>query len=138
ATDTAGELFAFVFSGLLLISGLIGLVLQMFRDRYCPAPSAKRRLHVYRQIPCSIDQSLVERLDQALQTLRLRVAENHWEFDNATFDDHDSRARAATEKSDWMESFREKCRAMMILMDAVQQHRNKEEAFKPLWDKAPG
>jgi serine/threonine protein phosphatase PrpC len=138
ATETAGEFTAFVVAGVLLVSGLIGLMLQTFRDRNAPAPSARRRLHVYRQIPCTIDQSFVDRLDQALQTLRLRVAENHWEFDNAAFDLHDANARSSATKADWLDAFREKCRAMMILMDAVQQHRNKEEAFRPLWDKAPG
>jgi serine/threonine protein phosphatase PrpC len=138
ATETAGEFAAFIVAGILLVSGLIGLMLQTFRDRHAPAVGVKRRLHVYRQIPCTIDQPLVDRLDQALQTLRLRVAENHWEFDRAAFDHHDARAKASVDKADWLDAFREKCRAMMILMNAVQQHRNKEEAFRPLWDKPAG
>jgi len=138
ATETSGDIIAFITAGVLLVSGLVGLILQTFRDRNTPAVAVKKKLHVYRQIPCTIDQGLVDRLDQALQTLRLRVAENQWDFDNAIFDQHDARARGAVEKADWVDAFSEKCRAMMVLMDCVQQHRNKEEAFRPLWDKQLG
>lgn len=136
--DYRGELAAFIVAGLLLVSGLVGLIMQSFRDRNATEPAPKRKLHIYRQIPCALDKALVDRLDQALQTLRGRVDESQWDFDRADFEAHDARANASVETANWLEAFREKCRAMMILMDAVQQHRNKEESFRPLWDKAPG
>jgi protein phosphatase len=136
ATGTEGEVAAFVVAGLLLMTGLIGLVMQGMRDRNAAPPPVKRRLHIYRQIPCTIDQSLVDRLDQALQTLRSRIDENNWAFNQITFSNHESQSKDRIAKSEWLEAFREKCRAMMVLMDAVQQYRNKEEAFRPLWDKA--
>ena len=138
ATERAGEVVAFVVAGVLLVSGLVGLIMQSFRDRSAVELAPKRKLHIYRQIPCAIDQGLVDRLDQALLTLRSRVNDNHWEFDQSAFESKDASAKASAEKAEWQDAFREKCRAMMILMDAVQQHRNKEEAFRPLWDKAPG
>ena len=38
------------------------------------------------------------------------------------------------ERGEYLEAFRGYCRAMIILMNAVQQQRAKEEMFKPLWD----
>lgn len=136
ATEQPGEMTTFIIAGLLLVSGLGGLIWQSIRERRAPAPGQKRRLHVYRQIPCAIDQALVERLDQALATLRNRVAENGWSINKSQLADHDAKAKAAVETAAWQDAFREKCRAMMILMDAISQHRNKEESFRPLWDKA--
>jgi len=138
ATERPGEMAAFIVAGLLLVSGLAGLILQSIRDRRAPNPNTKRRLHIYRQIPCTIDKPLVDRLDSALQTLRTRVAEKTWQFDQTRFADHLARAKTAADNADWPECFREKCRAMMILMDAVERHRDKEESFRPLWDKATG
>lgn len=136
ALELRGEMAAFIVAGLLLVSGLGGLVLQNIRDRKSPT-AGKRRLHVYRQIPCAIDQGLVDRLDQALATLSGRVRDSDWSFDAIAVAAHDDKARRAIEQSDWQEAFREKCRAMMILMEAVHQHRNREETFRPLWDRAP-
>lgn len=138
ATGSPGEIAAFVIAGVLLVSGLVGLVLQGVRDRKAPPPVVKRRLHIYRQIPCTIDQNLVDKIDVALQTLRTRIDENNWTFDQETFAVHDSKAKEFAAKSEWVDAFREKCRAMMALMGAVQQYRNKEEAFRPIWDKAMG
>jgi serine/threonine protein phosphatase PrpC len=136
ATERPGEMAAFIVAGLLLVSGLAGLILQSIRDRRAPSPNTKRRLHIYRQIPCTIDKPLVDRLDAALQTLQTRVAEKSWQFDQTRFADHLARAKTALDTADWTECFREKCRAMMILMDAFERHRDKEESFRPLWDKA--
>lgn len=138
AMEIGGDLAVFVLSGVLIAIGLVGLIMQSRADRNSAAVPTKRKLHIYRQIPCSIDQSLVDRLDTALTTLSQRVAENSWEYDRAHFDEHDGRAKDAATRQEWTEAFREKCRAMMFLMDAVQQHRQKEESFRPLWDKAPG
>ena len=72
-----GELAAFILAGLLLVSGLVGLIMQSFRDRSTAEPSPKRKLHIYRQIPCAIDNGLVDRLDQAaLRPLKGGVDEN--------------------------------------------------------------
>jgi hypothetical protein len=139
ATEKPGDFIAFVFAGLLLFGGLIGMMLQNLHERNAPPESMEtRKLHVYRQIPCPIDQELLDRLGQAMTSLLQRVRDHQWEFDEATYRGHVERGQEHKDKKAWLDAFREHCRAMMILMEAIQQHRGKEEAFRPLWDKARG
>jgi len=43
-------------------------------------------------------------------------------------------AHQAIDDGDLMEAFRARCRAMLVLMEAIHQHRGKLEEFKPLWE----
>jgi serine/threonine protein phosphatase PrpC len=138
ANDQPGDFLAFVMSGLFLVSGLVGLMLQTFWEQSAgPAPVA-RRVAVYRQMACAIEAGLVDRLEQAITSLVQRLQANHWDFDEAAFKGHLQRGQDLKQAQDWTGAFREHGQAMLVLMDTVQAHRVKEEAFRPLWDKMPG
>ena len=136
ATESGGEVVAFVLSGLLLFAGLAGLMITTFRERKSPqAPEEPRKLHIYRHIPCEIDEALVDRLDTAITSLQQHLGDNDWQYDEPTFRRHFELGTEHRRKGAWTEAFAERCRAMMVLMETLQQHRNKEESFKPNWDK---
>ena len=40
-------------------------------------------------------------------------------------------------RSDLPGAFREYCRAMRTITEALQRQRQKEEVFQPIWDKSP-
>jgi len=135
--DSGGsELYAFIPAGLLLLAGLAGLMITSLRERKAPlAPEEPRKLHVYRNIPCTIDEPLVDRLDAAIASLQNHIAENGWKYDEARFQQHFDLGTEHRARSAWSDAFAERCRAMMTLMEVLEQHRNKEEAFRPNWDK---
>jgi PPM family protein phosphatase len=136
-SDTGGaEIWAFLLSGILLFAGLAGLMITSFRERKGPAPAEEpRKLHVYRNIPCAIDEALVDRLDTAIASLQNHIAESGWTYDEPRFQRHFELGTEHRARSAWSEAFAERCRAMMTLMETLEQHRNKEEAFRPNWDK---
>ena len=136
ATDSGGEFYAFILAGMLLFAGLAGLMITSFRERKtAPTPEEPRKLHIYRHIPCAIDEPLVDRLDVAIASLQQHIADNAWEFDEPKFRRHLELGTEHRQKSAWTDAFAERCRAMMVLMETLEQHRGKEESFKPLWDK---
>jgi protein phosphatase len=135
--ETGGEVVAFVLSGLLLFAGLAGLMITTFRERKMPQVAEEpRKLHIYRHIPCAIDEALIDRLDAAITSLQQHLGDNQWPFDEPKFRRHFELGTEHRQKSAWTEAFAERCRAMMVLMETLQQHRNKEESFKPNWDKS--
>ncbi len=139
AYEQAGDVAVFILAGLFLAAGLIGLVVQILFDKQgAGEESERRKLHLYRQIPCPVDQELVERLMIAIESLQQRLQENQWAFDEAGFGELLQLAKDEQAKQNWLESFRIACRAMLMLMEVVSQHRNKEEAFRPLFDPMAG
>ena len=134
----SAEFVVFVIAGVLLVGGLIGLMVQNLRET-APAATdpAPRVAPIYRKIPCAIDEALVDRLDEAMATLNQKVTDGHLEFDHASYEQHRERAKQARSSKDWLEGFRESCRAMLILMEVAQKSRGKEESFRPSWDKKP-
>ena len=136
-TESGGEVVAFVLAGILLFAGLAGLMISSFRERKAPQPPTEpRKLHIYRNIPCAIDEPLVDRLDAAIASLQHHIAESGWTYDEARFQRHFELGTEQRAKSAWPEAFAERCRAMMTLMETLEKHRNKEEAFRPNWDKS--
>ena len=136
ATETGGEFVAFVLAGILLFAGLAGLMITSLRERKTPqTPEEPRKLQIYRNIPCAIDEALVDRLEAAIASLKQHIADNGWSYDEPRFRKHFELADENRRKGAWSEAFAERCRAMMALMETLEQHRNKEESFRPNWDK---
>lgn len=135
--ESGGELVSFVLAGLFLVGGLVALMAQSFRDRSAPVARTAPTQSVYRTIPCSIEPGLVDRLVNAIGTLKKRAADGGIPYDNGLFDSLYAKGEAARSKQDALTAFREHCRAMLILMEASQAQRNKGEAFRPIWDKSP-
>ena len=137
AFHTPGYYLAFVFAGLAILGGLVGVMVQNFREtRGKPAAApVPRPIVVHRTTPCPIEPALLERLAQATRDLEESVHEKGWQLDDDAYHSHLRQSELATERNALREAFAEQCRALMVLMTAVAQQRNREESFRPLWDR---
>jgi protein phosphatase len=127
----------FLLAAAVIVVGLIGLVLHLRREKATVADDEERErppAKPYRTRPCQLDRPLLDKLARATQTLKQRLSERHWEADWADYDRHHQLAEKCLADGDLVEAFREHCRAMRPLAEAVQQHR-KDENGPPLLDK---
>ncbi len=133
--QTPGYSAAFVLAGIALLSGLIGLMMQNFRESH-PAPVAEppREVVVYRHVPCTIDATLLQRLAQATRALETDINDKGWQFDATQYQERLNKARQVNEMHRPREAFAEQCHALMILMEAVHEQRSRGEVFRPFWD----
>jgi protein phosphatase len=133
-----GNFAVFILAGLALFGGLIGLMVQNFRETHTgPTQEQPREVVVYRQIPCTIDAPLMQRLVQATTALEADINEKGWQYDTTQYHDRLNRARQATEMNHPRDAFAEQCRALMVLMEAVHEQRGRGEVFRPFWDPPP-
>ena len=124
-----------------IVAGLVGLGLQYHREkqqRIRAAEEAVRRgePRVHRRVACRIEPPLVDKLNRAVETLRQRAEDLHWEADRGQYDTHRTQAQEFLKHDDLPGAFREYCRAMLPFTRALQKHRHKEEVFQPVWDKS--
>lgn len=129
-----GGLYAFMVAGFMLLSGILLMMVQNFRDtRKAANVSEVRPLQVYRQTPCPLDAAIYEKLVQSAQALEDSIKEKNWEYNARGYQEHVKLAAAHFKQQRLRDAFREQCRAMLILMDDVHRHRGKTEGFKPMW-----
>jgi serine/threonine protein phosphatase PrpC len=127
---------SFVLAAGAIIAGMIGLV-QTYRQqkeeeaREEEAAPAK----VYSEAPCKVDRGLLDKLAKAATALRQRAAEKNWDPDLAAFQRHQELGEKLIADNDVSGAFREYCRAMRVLTEAMQRQQNKQEVFQPVWDK---
>jgi hypothetical protein len=75
---------------------------------------------------------------RAVASLRQHLSDKEWESDLATCDTYQAEGAKHLAKGDLASAFREYCRSMRPLTETLQRQRNKEESFKPVWDRATG
>ncbi len=126
----------FVLSAAAILAGLTSLGIHYLREKESPSadPSASGA-SIYRRGPCQIDRPLLEKLIKAEETLTQRAREKQWEVDWQEFQTHHDLAENQRRQENLVSAFREFCRAMIPLTNAMEQYRNKEEVFQPLWDR---
>jgi protein phosphatase len=123
-----------------IVAGLIGLILQALHERRTAnqdEDDEPRRLQIYSQSSCRIDGTLLDRLVRAVASLRQHLSDKEWESDLHTCDAFQAEGAKFLAKGDLSSAFREYCRSMRPLTETLQRQRNKEESFKPVWDRAP-
>jgi protein phosphatase len=118
-----------------IVAGIVGLVIQQRRQQAMP-PEESYQARVHQQKSCIIDRALVEQLSRAVQTLKQRADEKQWDPDLPAYEEHHGRAQQHLKDNDLPGALREFCRAMRPLNEALHRHRNKEEVFQPVWDRA--
>jgi serine/threonine protein phosphatase PrpC len=131
-----GKIVAFLLAVVSILSGLVGLGLAYHREQNSSAgdePGGPPRIH--RRASCAVSTVLLDKLTKALQSLCQHAEEKRWEVDHQTYEEHRIQAEKRLGAKDLPGAFREYCRAMLPLTQALHQHRNKEEVFQPLWDK---
>jgi len=118
-------------------AGVVGLVLQYLREKQRAAEEVELppRLNIHRHTDCSVDRTLVEKLVKAIQLIKQRAQERHWDVAWPAFEEYQALGAKRQTAAEWPEAFREYCRALRVLAEALRRHRHKEEVFQPLWDK---
>jgi protein phosphatase len=140
-TRQSGGIPAFIGGAAAIVAGLIGLVAQAVREKRKAGAEedlGPRNLQIYSQSPCNIDGTLLDKLVRAVASLRQHVVDKQWEADYAACDIHQAQGEKHLAQGDLVSAFREYCRSMRPLTEALQRQRNKEEVFQPVWDRAPG
>jgi protein phosphatase len=132
-----GAIFIFVLAALTLGAGLIGLLVQSRRES---TPSADEgelpALKVHRQASCEVELPLLKKLARAESLLEGRIRDRSWTADWDDCKRHQELAEHHLTAGALSEAFREFCRAMRPLSDAVRRQRQKEEIFQPVWDRS--
>jgi protein phosphatase len=130
-------LLAFVLAACALLLGLGGLAFHAFseRRRSQKEPAAPPPLNIYRQASCQVDRPMLEKLARAEAALVQWVRDKKWEADWAAYQQHHRLAESHARQDNLAAAFREYCRAMRPLTEAMHRQRRKEEVFQPLWDK---
>lgn len=137
AFEVRGEVPAFVAAALALVGGLGGLMMQNLRERRYDDTNEdeNRALTIYSAKPCAIDNALLDRLLLAQATLQHRIREHTWQADWDAVEYHHQVGANLQKAGDCHGAFREYCRALLPMMEAISRQRNKEESFTPLWDQ---
>jgi protein phosphatase len=131
-----GGAFAFVLGIGAILAGLVGLVLYYQREkRLREAEEDFPPPRIHRQAPCLVERPMVDKLVRAIDALRQRADEKHWEPDWNAYQDHRGRADESLERGDLPTAFRDYCLSLLPLTEALGRQRHKEEVFQPLWDK---
>jgi protein phosphatase len=138
AMQTPGGFPVFILAGLMLFSGLVQLMVDNLREsRARPVVEEPREASVYRQAACAIDPPLLQRLAGATRALEQSVQEKGLQLDGRPYRAHLDRSHDAAQHGRLREAFAEQCRALLVLLEAIHQHRDRNEFFRPLWDREP-
>lgn len=136
-SNIPGNVVAFLFAALALISGVAGVMFQFRKQgekKNEPVPAASPP-KVYRKSACTVGKPLLEKMFKALTQLKERIQEFGWNTDWNTLQKHQKLSEELIEQNRLAEAFRETCRALAILTDTIQRSRGKSEVFQPLWEK---
>ncbi len=135
ARQVAGGSLAFLAAAVCIVAGLVGLLQHYRSEQTEPEEEEAPRPRINRRASCRIEQPLVDRLARAVKTLAQRAEEAHWSPDWPIYRRHFDEAEQLLAKKDYPAAFREYCRAIPPLTEALGKHRQKEESFQPVWDK---
>jgi PPM family protein phosphatase len=132
----SGGGFLFFVASIIIISSLVGLILQVQRDKKKKSDDSDHPPpQIYRSSTCLIEKPLLDKLIRANQAVRDHALEKQWDVDWDGYHVQQEFADSLRHQGDLDSSFREFCRAMRILLEALHRQRNKEEVFQPVWDK---
>ncbi len=139
ASQRPGIQLTFALAAVAILAGLAGLALNYFREQRVPTsgPPEHRPLNVYRQTPCRIDRPMVERIARAEAALSPIIQSRGWGVDWPVNQKHRELAEGFVKQGDLPAAFREYCRALRPLTEAMLKHRNKEENYQGIWERTP-
>jgi protein phosphatase len=132
-----GGVPAFLLATAAIVSGLIALLIRYNHEKNRPVEEVEHfELRIYRQAPCRIEPSLLDKLAHATQTLKQQVEEKHWDVDWTAFQRHQDQAQHCYQQNNLEAAFAEHCRAIRPLAEAVSRNRHPEGVLQQVWDKA--
>jgi hypothetical protein len=124
---------AFMLAGAVMLLGLLGLrkVLRPLDAEDVHEDHAPPR--VYRRASCRIDKAMLEQYAHVEKMLREQARGAEWP---TNWEAHNQYQVAATQyhrDGNVDLAFREYCRALLVLTEALRSQRIRGETFKPLW-----
>jgi protein phosphatase len=126
----------FLLAAAAIAAGVFGLVQQYRREQQAEPEEAEHRPpKVYRQAPCRLERPLLDKLARATQALNQRLHEKGWEADWDGYQQHVDLAQKSQADGDLALAFREYCRAMRPLAEALHRHRKDDNGGPPLLDR---
>ncbi len=134
--EVPGGMPTFLLAAVAVALGLVGLLVQTSHERQQTGETPKAsQAKIHRQAPCGIELPLLQKLARAEAILQGRIRDKNWQADWDACRKHHDLAQRFLDEGELSEAFREYCRAMRPLTEALQRQRNKEEVFQPVWDK---
>jgi PPM family protein phosphatase len=133
---TSGATILFAAALICIVVGLIGLY-QYSRKQAAAqpdVPEAPTRASVYRQYPIRIDAALLDQCTKTSLQLKEQLEAREWAVDWPGYKSQAEAATRATAEGDLLAAFRHHCRALTRLAAPFNQHRPKEESFRPKWE----
>lgn len=125
-----------ILAALSLLTGVLGLFWLNWKEKkQVPDPEPKIQARIIREAACPLEKPLLDKITKLETTLSTLVRERQLEADWAEHQRHYQQARQALAQNDLVEAFREMCRAILPLSEALSWQRSKGEVFQPLWDK---
>jgi protein phosphatase len=117
-------------------AGVAGLIVTQTRElrRRREEPDTAE-LHLYRQTFCKVEQGLLDKMARAQAALEKQLRERGWNPDWKACEQHRHLAEQFLRSGRLQDACREYCRAIRVLTEELDRMRNKEESFKPLWDR---
>jgi len=129
-------LLLFLLAAMTIGTGLVGLILNLRAERQRrQIEPVTEELHVYREAPCDVDETVVERLARGIDELQRKVHESFPKLVPETYGPLYARGEELFKQKNFAEAFREFCRAMNELARSYNSIRAKSEMFQPVWDK---
>ncbi len=126
---------AFVVAAAVIIAGIVGLVVHHRREKDRNDDGDRPPPKLYRQAACRVERPLLDKLARAELALSERAAERQWDADWDAYRAHHALAEKHLGQGDLVAAFREHCRAMRPLIEALGRNRHKDDGLPPLWDK---
>ncbi len=136
AYDLPGGLPAFLLAAVAISVGLVSLLVQAQQEQRRAGEPKPTPAKIHRQASCGIEMPLLQKLVRAEAILEGRIRDNNWQADWEAYRKHHDLAQRRMGEGNLPDAFREYCRAMRPLTEALQRQRNKEEVFQPVWDKS--
>jgi protein phosphatase len=125
---------AFILAALAILAGLLGLLISYNQEHQRRRSElGDARPHIYRQVRCPLNRLLVEKMAKAVDDLKQQLQEKQWQADWSGHQRHQETAETLLQQGNLAESFREYCRSVRLLTEALQRQRPKGEAFQPVW-----
>lgn len=128
----------FIWAIVVLLAGLLTLGVHQFlekRRRETATPAYKPRVKIYREADCRVNKDLLDEFKKIEESLIQQARDHKWEIDWGLHQKHRTLAEQHQAEGRLGTAFREHCRAMRPLFEALDKSRNKEEAFQPNWEK---
>jgi protein phosphatase len=136
---TSGATILFALALICIVVGVVGLY-QFSRKEAAIPPEVvdtPTRASVYRQYPIRVDAALLDQWTKTSLQLKEQLEARDWEVDWEDYRTQADAAHRSAADGDLLTAFRFHCRALARLAAPFNQHRPKEEVFRPKWE-SPG